>query len=168
MTTWIWTGLLVFAVLMIALTLGIFHRKARKGLTGLAVLTYKNARRVVIFLVGVSVLLVGVAMIVLPGPAILVIPAGLAILATEFAWARDLLRRMKDKARDLSGAANAIARRSDGEVDEVNLRLRPVPPARLHSFAGINQQACNPRLRRERWKFDFGARRARSRARCIC
>jgi len=115
MTTWIWTGLLVFAVLMIALTLGIFHRKARKGLTGLAVLTYKNARRVVIFLVGVSVLLVGVAMIVLPGPAILVIPAGLAILATEFAWARALLRKLKDKARDLSGGANAFVRRGDGE-----------------------------------------------------
>ena len=112
MTTWIWTGLLVFVV--IALALGVFHRKARKGLTGLAVLTYKNARRVVILLLGSSVLLVGVAMIILPGPAILVIPAGLAILATEFAWARDLLRRMKDKARDLSGAAN-VPKRPDGE-----------------------------------------------------
>ena len=115
MTTWIWTGLLVFVVLMIALTLGVFHRKARKGLTGLAVLTYKNARRVVILLLGSSVLLVGVAMIILPGPAILVIPAGLAILATEFAWARDLLRRMKDKARDLSGAANILSKGSNGD-----------------------------------------------------
>ena len=114
MTTWIWMGLLVFVVLMIAVALGVFHRKARKGLTGLAVLTYKNARRVVILLVGISVLLIGVAMIILPGPAILVIPAGPAILATEFAWARDLLRRMKDKARDLSGAAN-VPKRPDGE-----------------------------------------------------
>ena len=115
MTTWIWTGLLVFVVLMIALALGVFYRKARKELTGLAVLTYKNARRVVILLVGTSVLLVGVAMIILPGPAILVIPAGLAILATEFAWARDLLRRMKDKARDLSGAANILSKGSNGD-----------------------------------------------------
>ena len=115
MTTWIWTALLVFVVLMIALALGVFHRKARNGLTGLAVLTYKNARRVVILLVGTSVLLVGVAMIILPGPAILVIPAGLAILATEFAWARDLLRRMKDKARDLSGAANILSKGSNGD-----------------------------------------------------
>jgi hypothetical protein len=113
MTSGIWMGLLVFGVLMIALTLGIFHRKARKGLTGLAVLTYKNARRVVILLVGISVLLVGVAMIILPGPAILVIPAGLAILATEFAWARDLLRRIKDKARDLSRAANVLSKGSN-------------------------------------------------------
>jgi len=115
MTTWIWTGLLVFVVVMIALALGVFHRKARKELTGLAVLTYKNARRVVILLLGSSVLLVGVAMIILPGPAILVIPAGLAILATEFAWARALLRKIKDKARDLSGAANISPKRPDGE-----------------------------------------------------
>jgi uncharacterized protein (TIGR02611 family) len=100
---------------MIALALGIFHRKARRGLTGLAVLTYKSARRVVILLVGTSVLLVGVAMLVLPGPAILVIPAGLAILATEFAWARALLRKLKDKARDLSSAANPFVKRPDCE-----------------------------------------------------
>ena len=34
-------------------------------------------------------------MIVLPGPAVVVIPAGLAILATEFLWARRALRRCK-------------------------------------------------------------------------
>ncbi|MGH7351846.1 MAG: PGPGW domain-containing protein [Candidatus Methylomirabilales bacterium] len=39
----------------------------------------------------------------------------MAILATEFAWARDLLRRIKDKARDLSGAANISPKRPDGE-----------------------------------------------------
>ena len=73
-------------------------------LAGLAVLTYTNVRRALIFLIGSSVLLVGLAMVVLPGPAILVIPAGLAILATEFAWARRLLRKIKDKARTLSDA----------------------------------------------------------------
>jgi hypothetical protein len=36
-------------------------------------------------------------MILLPGPAIVVIPAGLAILATEFAWARRLLHRLRSK-----------------------------------------------------------------------
>jgi hypothetical protein len=36
-------------------------------------------------------------MIVLPGTAILVIPLGLAILATEFVWARKLLNKFKDK-----------------------------------------------------------------------
>ena len=37
---------------------------------------------------GGAVLLVGMALLVLPGPAFVVIPAGLAILATEFEWAR--------------------------------------------------------------------------------
>jgi hypothetical protein len=47
--------------------------------------------------VGSTVLLLGVAMIVLPGPAVVLIPAGLAILATEFLWARRLLRGVKDR-----------------------------------------------------------------------
>ncbi len=64
----------------------------------LVVVTYRQARRVVILLIGSSVILVGVAMIVTPGPAILVIPLGLAILALEFAWARLWLRRVRNTA----------------------------------------------------------------------
>ena len=60
---------------------------------------YKTVRKAVIAVIGVSVLLIGAAMIFLPGPAIIVIPAGLAILATEFGWARILLSRLKEKAR---------------------------------------------------------------------
>jgi len=51
--------------------------------------------RLIILVVGVTVVAVGVAMIVLPGPAFVVIPAGLGILATEFMWARRLLDRVK-------------------------------------------------------------------------
>jgi tellurite resistance protein TerC len=61
----------------------------------LAVSTYRQARRAVILLLGSSVLLIGVAMVVLPGPAILVVPVGLAILGTEFAWARRWLTRLR-------------------------------------------------------------------------
>lgn len=57
----------------------------------------KTAKRVVVTIIGVTVVLLGIVMIVFPGPAILVIPAGLAILGTEFAWARWLLKRMKEK-----------------------------------------------------------------------
>jgi tellurite resistance protein TerC len=53
----------------------------------------QKARRVGIGIVGSAVLLAGVAMIVLPGPAFLVIPAGLAILATEFSWAQRWLHK---------------------------------------------------------------------------
>ena len=56
----------------------------------------KYARRVVVSVIGMTVLLVGIALLVLPGPA--VIPIGLAILATEFAWARHWLRILRDSA----------------------------------------------------------------------
>jgi uncharacterized membrane protein HdeD (DUF308 family) len=46
---------------------------------------YKIAKRIVIALVGGTVLLVGVLMIVTPGPAFVVIPVGLGILGIEFA-----------------------------------------------------------------------------------
>jgi hypothetical protein len=55
----------------------------------------KQIRRVVIFVIGMSVLLFGVVLLVMPGPAVVVIPAGLAILAIEFRWARNWLRRAK-------------------------------------------------------------------------
>lgn len=53
-------------------------------------------KRILIAIVGFSVLLVGVAMMVLPGPAFIVIPLGLAILATEFVWAHKLLEKAKN------------------------------------------------------------------------
>ncbi len=52
----------------------------------------KQIKRVVIAVAGGTVLALGIALIVLPGPAFLVIPAGLAILAIEFAWAKRWLR----------------------------------------------------------------------------
>ncbi len=48
-------------------------------------------KRIGVAVLGGSVLIIGLAMIVLPGPAVAVIPAGLAILAAEFAWARRCL-----------------------------------------------------------------------------
>ena len=58
--------------------------------------TYSAGRRIVISVVGVSVLLLGVVMIVTPGPAIVVIPIGLAILAVEFVWARRWLKKLRE------------------------------------------------------------------------
>lgn len=54
-----------------------------------------GAQKIVVAVVGGSVVLVGIAMLVLPGPAIVVIPLGLAILATEFVWARRWLKRAR-------------------------------------------------------------------------
>jgi len=61
---------------------------------------YKKVRRLVIAAIGFTVLLIGVAMIVTPAPSILVIVLGLAILATEFIWARRLLNQIRGQLQD--------------------------------------------------------------------
>jgi len=53
------------------------------------------AKRIVVAVVGGTVTLIGIALIILPGPAFLVIPIGLSILATEFVWARRFLQRAR-------------------------------------------------------------------------
>jgi len=48
---------------------------------------------------GITLVLLGLILLVLPGPGILTIAAGLAVLATEFVWARRILDWMKHKYR---------------------------------------------------------------------
>lgn len=52
-----------------------------------------RVRKLIVGVIGSTIVLFGLALIILPGPAIVVVPLGLAILATEFAWARRLVRR---------------------------------------------------------------------------
>ncbi len=59
--------------------------------------TLKQTKRLIIILIGFSILFIGIAMIVLPGPAFIVIPLGLGILATELLWARRILNKIKSK-----------------------------------------------------------------------
>ena len=61
----------------------------------------KVVRRVIVSVVGATVVLIGIALLVLPGPAFVVIPVGLAILATEYAWARRWLRKVRRIASDV-------------------------------------------------------------------
>ena len=58
----------------------------------------RHARRLVVLVVGLTVLAFGFALIVLPGPAFLVIPMGLGILSMEFAWAKVMLRKLRASA----------------------------------------------------------------------
>lgn len=74
-------------------------------------ITYTWARRLVVGVIGGTVLLVGVVMIILPGPALIVIPFGLAILGLEFAWARIWLRKVKVKAK---GVVDSVRRARNG------------------------------------------------------
>ena len=61
----------------------------------------QTARKVAVLVIGGTVLVAGAVMLVTPGPGIAGILGGLAILATEFVWARVLLKRLKQRATAL-------------------------------------------------------------------
>jgi putative transmembrane protein PGPGW len=61
--------------------------------------SYRGAKRIVVFVVGGTVCLVGLLLLVLPGPGTLVLLLGLSLLATEFVWARVWLRRLRVSSR---------------------------------------------------------------------
>jgi tellurite resistance protein TerC len=63
--------------------------------------TYRLAKRIVIGIVGGTILAIGVVMMVTPGPGIPAILVGLGILGIEFAWARIWLKKAKEKAQDV-------------------------------------------------------------------
>src|SRR5437763_978021 len=84
----------------------IFSKSSRRSRFRRAVkILLTSLRKLVIAVIGGTVLLIGVALIVLPGPAFIVIPIGLAILATEFAWARSMVNRAKAMVGRKSGPA---------------------------------------------------------------
>jgi uncharacterized protein (TIGR02611 family) len=66
--------------------------------------TYKVAKRIIIGIVGGTVLIMGIVMMVTPGPGIAGILLGLGILGIEFAWARIWLKRIKTKGQDMARA----------------------------------------------------------------
>ena len=63
---------------------------------------WRQARKLVVFVFGMTVLLIGIVMIIGPGPATIVIPIGLAILGTEFVWAKQLLDYAKRRVQELT------------------------------------------------------------------
>jgi uncharacterized protein (TIGR02611 family) len=66
-----------------------------------AIKTLRQAKRLITIVIGFTVLVGGAAMLFLPGPGIVTIIVGLAILGTEFVWARKLYKRFEDKATDI-------------------------------------------------------------------
>lgn len=78
--------------------------------------TYKLARRIVVGVIGGTLLVFGVVMLVTPGPGLVGIAAGLAVLAVEFTWARLWLKRLR---RKMSDAGNSLRGRDiDGHRDK--------------------------------------------------
>jgi uncharacterized protein (TIGR02611 family) len=74
----------------------------------------RNGRRIAITIVGVLVLLVGLALLVLPGPGWVLIFVGLSILGTEYVWAQRLLRVAKQQANK---AKDKVLRRKQAKAD---------------------------------------------------
>ena len=74
--------------------------------------------KIVVAVVGTLVTAIGVVMIVTPGPAFVLIPLGLAILSTEFEFARRWLRWARAKAEE--------AKRKSDELDPAVRRRRLV------------------------------------------
>ncbi len=75
----------------------------------LADLTVRNSRKIVIAVIGTTVLLLAIPIGLLPGPGgIFVVLAGIAILATEFVWARRLLKRVNEQKNALIRRARSI------------------------------------------------------------
>jgi uncharacterized protein (TIGR02611 family) len=75
--------------------------------------THKDRRlfvRAAFALAGVILVLGGLAMLVLPGPAFVVIPIGLALLSLEFAWAGRLLDKSLEKADAAKDKATGASR----------------------------------------------------------
>jgi uncharacterized protein (TIGR02611 family) len=75
-----------------------FTRTLNRLLVKLKVDEVPHIKRIIVTVVGGTVLIFGLILIVTPGPAVLVIPVGLAILGTEYAWARRWLRKARKMA----------------------------------------------------------------------
>jgi Putative transmembrane protein (PGPGW) len=82
----------------------------------------RNSKRVAITIAGVLLLILGAALLVLPGPGLLVIIAGLAVLATEYVWAQRLLRIAREKATQ---AKDAVLRKNEDDKDEAAENQEP-------------------------------------------
>jgi uncharacterized protein (TIGR02611 family) len=65
-------------------------------------------KKILVGFLGGALLLAGLAMLLLPGPAVVVIPAALAILAVEFLWARRWLAWMRERYKTISSKKPAL------------------------------------------------------------
>ena len=74
------------------------HKRKKHGPL---ITTVKQAKRLITVVIGFTVVLFGIIMLVTPGPGIAAIVLGLALLGTEFVWARKLMKRFKHHANSL-------------------------------------------------------------------
>jgi hypothetical protein len=77
----------------------------------------RNGRRIAISVIGFALVLVGIVLLVIPGPGLLVIVAGLAVLGTEYVWAQRTLNYARRKAVEAKNRALRRPRRDNSEPD---------------------------------------------------
>ena len=61
----------------------------------------ETAKKIIKIVFGFTLLVLGIAMLILPGPGLLVIFFGLIILAAEYIWAKTLLKKVKQRLNQL-------------------------------------------------------------------
>jgi uncharacterized protein (TIGR02611 family) len=61
--------------------------------------TGRNSKRAGVTVLGFLIVVIGIILLPLPGPGTLVIIGGVAVLANEYDWARRLLDKVKERAR---------------------------------------------------------------------
>jgi tellurite resistance protein TerC len=75
----------------------------------------RQVKRFIVLVVGYTILFVGIALLILPGPAFIVIPVGLGILATELKWARRVLNRFKGTFDSMRASARTRRKKTSAE-----------------------------------------------------
>lgn len=75
------------------------HRKRGPIITSI-----KQAKRLITVIIGFTVAATGLVMLVTPGPGVAAIVIGLALLGTEFIWAKKLMKRFQDGANHVKNS----------------------------------------------------------------
>ena len=79
----------------------LIHRRQKHGPL---IKTVKQAKRLITVVVGFTIVLIGIIMLVTPGPGLAAIVMGLALLGTEFLWARRLMKRFNHHANNIKNS----------------------------------------------------------------
>jgi hypothetical protein len=100
----------------------------------------RSSKRITVTVVGGALVALGLVLLVLPGPGILVVAIGFAVLGTEYAWAAAALERTK-KAAEQAGrvarrSAVKVARGASNGVRAAGRKVRRRPASSPNEMAG--------------------------------
>jgi uncharacterized protein (TIGR02611 family) len=85
----------------------------------------RNGKRIAVSIAGLVLLAAGLVMLVLPGPGVLLIFVGLAVLATEYVWAQRALNFAKQKAAQAKRKVTRGKRKARDAADRTVEKAKP-------------------------------------------